>query len=277
VTYGNTGSGVDGGQGNELLSAVQWIVGAATAGNAIRSKTVDISDWGTFLLGELPYGQIDRNQLRRGVIQRAGLAKGPNAWDEIANGSKYDEIMHWQFGQDMCSVAAALRLPYIYPISYGQPYTDAILIGYVARQPKAYSARSADHQTLQTMVGLAKSLGQPATHIAWNADRPPNANPQDADPFVSLLQTYSPYEGSCTFEPANGRIEVCGLARDYDSMHPFTLTIADLATDRSKYDQLLHWPFAGTPRRITKAMRVHFGPDTQPMALLIGYEGPGHD
>ena len=102
MTYGNTGSDPTGGQNSDLLSAVQRIVGAATAGNAIRSRSVDISDWGSFLLGELPYGQIDPKQLRRGVIQRAGLAKAQFDWNDIASGSDFDQVMHWQFGQDMC-------------------------------------------------------------------------------------------------------------------------------------------------------------------------------
>jgi len=66
-------------------------------------------------------------------------------------------------------------------------------------------------------------------------------------------------------------VEICGLARDYDSLRALPYTWSEVAADQAKLDQLFYWPFHNVSYRVCKAMRM----TGDQGSLLIGYHGPG--
>jgi hypothetical protein len=232
--------------------------------HAIRSHFVQIRDFGSFLMGEVPYGQVDPRQMQ-GIIERAGLSKQGfvNDWVQLSqNANHYRQLLHWQFGAEMCPVAAAVRLQYLYTSpTYAQPTLASLLIGFAA--PPVEKPRQAER--------LLSEAERPE-RIAYSFDQ--NAS---APQLNNLLVDNSPYQGAAysgTTTPSRS-VEFYGLARDNDSMHPLPYTWAEVATDATRFDQLLHWTFGGTSYRICKAVRVRYDDPDLPPALLIGYHGPG--
>jgi hypothetical protein len=228
---------------------------------------VQIQDLESFLIAEVPYGQVDPRQIRQGIIERVGLARDGSVTDpdQLAeNARQYSQRLYWQFGDEMCPVVAAVRFEYLYTLpSYSQQTVASLLIGYTApdqdEPPNAAEVLSqASNGGLQR---IACSFGTRT----------------DDHTLSDFLAHNSPYfESTFSGLRTDPRyVEIRGLARDYDSLRALPYTWSDVAADPSKLDELVYWTFGDISYRICKAVRVYYGDGHLPPSLLIGYHGPG--
>ena len=285
--------------GDEYERALQSLFGGGAGINTIRLLPINtIDDYDTFLLSELPYGQVDPTKLNRGVVEWAGLERldqKNEIWVALAtNETYYPNISHWQFGRKMYPIVKAIRIQYSYSAPYGQQAIGSLLIGYQAPRITAYSGASiaalqgnippntpTDELVNLTAAKTPRNASEALEKLVRNAavansNMVNDVSDKDIDEIIASL---SPYGQSAAKYRQAQHIEVCGLARDNDSLHPFEDSWATVAGDSAKYEQLLHWSFASTSQRITKAMRVQFSFDSKvhlPPALMIGYQGPPH-
>ena len=327
---------------DKVERALQSLLGGGAGANSIRSLALpNLDDFHTFLLSELPYGQIDPDQLDRGVVEWAGLEKltGPDdCWISIAtSGTLYPNISHWQFGRKMYPIVKGFRIQYSYASPYAQEGRGSVLIGYQAPAITKYSDSSLDllrelserAGELSERLKSPKSLKKPkqATVDQSEADETGSSSPTSHDVRHSILnetlaklvfnasvaearlvngpkhegineliERLSPYKcpdekpsqhpdeepskhpGECSRLDAYKHpisVEVCGLARDNNSVNPFLDSWGAVTEDLARYEQLLHWPLASIPYRITKAIRIQYLSGTgMPPSLMIGYQGP---
>jgi hypothetical protein len=277
------------------------------AGTAFVSvKRQYISDFQAFILGHIPYGQVEAKDLQTGLIQLDGRS---------VMGTNTKPMLLWHFGGLPYPIQTAGLINYYYKRSWDG--SDAmvhasILLGFQSGaaahsfdtapaaiftpQGTAFTARfvssirairdglpSATATGAQQFPDLDAFLHDQLNRLTLPNLSLPTPAPTAPSPPLSLgyPSLASSMAGIKGLSLSGGEdllsIEFDGPARDHDSHNIFPYTLETLFNDKQKFDQILWWYFGGTAQRITKAMRIPLADDdaaTRP-SLFVGFSGPG--
>jgi len=258
----------------------------------VATRTHQIDNFDTFILNNVPYGEVRLRDLQLGVVQYDGPGVA------AINGSK--PALQWHFGGVPYPITKAIRIPYTYIrtfdgsntpsteqifIGFQQNLTDFILpqpIPYVASPTQTYRSRVSGLGPFGVLGGpvWASDAGVLASQCNDVVTRSVQHDPGD----YNLLNTFIRQELGWDQAPFDAllnapiAIDFDGPAQDSDSHHVFQYTFATLVNDPYRYGQLLFWYFGGKPYRVTKAVRIpldfQFGFDAvQPSHVLQAVDG----
>lgn len=251
----------------------------------VTTRTHRIDNFDSFILNNVPYGEVHPRNLQWGVLQY----DGPGV-DGIT-GAK--PVLQWHFGGVPYSISKAIRIPYTYISTFdgsNAPTTEQIFLGfqdnlpdfvlpqpipYVAAPTSTYRARVRDLGTFGAFGNSvwASDPGVLASQAPGIVTRSFQNDPADPNILNAFMQQELSLD-QAAFNALVGNpiaIDCDGPAQDSDSHHVFQYTFATLVNDPYKYGQLLFWYFGGKPYRVTKAMRIPLDFDYTP-----GVEQPSH-
>jgi hypothetical protein len=257
----------------------------------VATRTYLIDNFDTFILNNVPYGEVRPRDLQMGVVQYDGPAVA------AMQGAK--PALQWHFGGVAYPISKAIRIPYTYIRTFdgsNTPSTEQIFIGfqdnltnfilpqpipYVAEPSRTYRARVGGFGPVGVFNGplWASDAGVLASQCNDIVTRSVQHDPGDYNLLNTFIRGELGWDQS-PFDALVGNpiaIDFDGPAQDADSHHVFQYTFATLVNDPYKYGQLLFWYFGGKPYRVTKAVRIpldfNFDPGVgQPSHVLRAVE-----
>src|SRR5579859_75184 len=226
----------------------------------VTTRSHIIGDFETFILSNIPYGQVQPQYIQWGAVEYDG-PHPPYPAKAGFPGSK--PALQWHFGGVPYPITKAVRIRYTYRRTFdgsNDTVTGMILLGfqhglntYLKPQPVPFVQKLSDTFLYRACVGVT---GDPSSQV-WGSPSAVLASEAGGvltkafpDNLATLVKNELP-KSVCT-APAFTALTttpICvdfdGPAQDSDSHDVFPYTFATLLNDPQKYSQLIFWYFAG--------------------------------